>query len=407
MEQKRLLFLGGADIQIPAIQKAVEMGYYVITIDYLPGNPGHQYSHEYYNVSTTDKGKVLELAKKIKIHGISAYASDPAALTAAYVSEKLGLPGNTYQSIQTISDKISFRKIQQKVNAPCPRLIESSEYSFILNELDKFKHGGIIKPADTSGSKGIFKIDKSETQVEIQKKIESALSFSRSKRVVLEEYLVRKGFVMSGDFMVEKGKIIFYCFGDVHFNDAITGLVPRSISLPATLTDKSFFVKIIADLQKIVDELKITTGVFNCDVIQDEDSRPIILDIGARNGGNLFNDIISIHTGVDLIGLTIVQTLGGPVSVKEQIVPNGYYAHNVIHASQDGIFEELFIHPSMEEHIFYKTVNATKGQEVNRFINSGFRIGLVLLKFDDFGQMHQVLGNVYDYFRVVLKNNNQ
>ena len=31
------------------------MGYYVITCDYLPNNPGHQYAHEYYNVSTTDK----------------------------------------------------------------------------------------------------------------------------------------------------------------------------------------------------------------------------------------------------------------------------------------------------------------------------------------------------------------
>ncbi len=403
MEQKRLLFLGGADIQIPAIQKAVEMGHYVITIDYLPENPGHKYSHEYYNISTTDKEKVLELAKKIKIHGISAYASDPAALTAAYVSEHLGLPGNSYQSIQTISDKINFRKIQQKVNAPCPRIIESSEYSFILNELGKFKHGAIIKPADTSGSKGIFRIHKGESENEIREKIEKALFYSRTKRVVLEEYLKRKGFVMSGDFMVEKGKIIFYCFGDVHFNDAITGLVPRSISLPTTLRDESFFVKIIADLQKIIDELKITTGVFNCDVIQDEEYRPIILDIGARNGGNLFNDIISIHTGIDLIGLTLIQTLGGPVSVKEEIVPKGYYAHNVIHTIQDGIFEELFIHPSMEKHIFYKIVNVGKGQEVSKFINSGFRIGLVLLKFDDFSQMHQVLGNVYDYFRVVLK----
>jgi biotin carboxylase len=403
MEQKRLLFLGGADIQIPAIKKAVEMGYHVITIDYLPGNPGHKYSHEYYNISTTDKEKVLEFAEKNKIDGVSAYASDPAALTVAYVSEKLGLPGNSYKAIETISDKVSFRKTQQKLSIPCPNLIESSEYTFIRGELEKYKHGAIIKPADTSGSKGIFRIHKKDHEVEIREKTEKALSYSRTKRLVLEEYLIRKGFVMSGDFMVEKGRIIFYCFGDVHFNDAITGLVPRSISLPATQTDKSFFVKIIADLQKIIDELQITTGVFNCDVIQDEDDRPIILDIGARNGGNLFNDIISIHTGIDLIGLTLIQTLGGSVSVKEQIVPKGYYAHNVIHTVHDGIFEELYIHPSMKEHIFYKIVNVNKGQEVNRFINSGFRIGLVLLKFDDFNQMHHVLGNVYDYFRVVLK----
>jgi len=52
---KKILMLGGSHFQVPAIKKAVEMGYHVITCDYLPDNPGHKYSHEYHNVSTTDK----------------------------------------------------------------------------------------------------------------------------------------------------------------------------------------------------------------------------------------------------------------------------------------------------------------------------------------------------------------
>lgn len=51
------------------------MGYYVITCDYLPNNPGHQYAHEYYNVSTTDKEAVYELAKRLQVDGVVAYAS--------------------------------------------------------------------------------------------------------------------------------------------------------------------------------------------------------------------------------------------------------------------------------------------------------------------------------------------
>ena len=57
---KRVLMLGGSLQQIPAIKQAKEMGIYVITCDYLPDNPGHQIADEYYNVSTTDKNKVLE-----------------------------------------------------------------------------------------------------------------------------------------------------------------------------------------------------------------------------------------------------------------------------------------------------------------------------------------------------------
>jgi biotin carboxylase len=400
------LFLGGADIQVPAIRKAIELGYYIITCDYLPGNPGHRYADEYFNVSTTDMEKVLELAKRCRIDGISAYASDPAALTAAYVSEQLGLSGNVYSSIKIISDKVSFRKVQQKLAIPSPRLIESFDYDFILNELRKYNHGGIIKPADTSGSKGVYRIQNGESESEVRGKFEAAFSYSRTKRIVLEEFLKRKNFLMSGDFMVEDGKIIFYCFGDVHFNDVINGLVPRSISLPASLKDELFFEKITADLQQIINELKITTGVFNCDVILDENDRAIIVDIGARNGGNLFNDIISIHTGIDLIGLTLNQTLGEPIYMRNDIIPKGFFAHNVIHSVEDGIFEELFIDPSVERLIFLKMLNVEKGQRVNRFINSGFRLGLVLFQFDDFAQMHKILTNIYDYVRVILRDGN-
>ena len=47
--------LGGSLYQVYAIKEAVKMGYYVITCDYLPNNPGHQYAHEYYNGSTRGK----------------------------------------------------------------------------------------------------------------------------------------------------------------------------------------------------------------------------------------------------------------------------------------------------------------------------------------------------------------
>ena len=106
---KKLLMLGGSMQQIPAIKAAKEMGHYVITCDYLPENPGHKFADEYYNVSTTDKEAVLKLAKELKIDGIVAYASDPAAPTAAYVSENLGIPGNPYESVAMLTEKDKFR----------------------------------------------------------------------------------------------------------------------------------------------------------------------------------------------------------------------------------------------------------------------------------------------------------
>ena len=61
---KKILLLGGSRYLRPVIKAAHELGYYVITCDYLPDNYAHRYSDEYHNISILDKEAVLELAKK-------------------------------------------------------------------------------------------------------------------------------------------------------------------------------------------------------------------------------------------------------------------------------------------------------------------------------------------------------
>lgn len=79
----------------------------------MPDNPGHAYSDLYVNISTIDYKKVLEFAEREKIDGIIAYASDPSAPSAAYVSEKMGLPGASWKSTRIFCEKdlfVSFKK---------------------------------------------------------------------------------------------------------------------------------------------------------------------------------------------------------------------------------------------------------------------------------------------------------
>ena len=62
--------LGGNYFQMTATKAAKDLGYHVISVDYLPDNPAHKIADEYYNVSTVDKDKVLELAQRLNIDGI-------------------------------------------------------------------------------------------------------------------------------------------------------------------------------------------------------------------------------------------------------------------------------------------------------------------------------------------------
>ena len=110
---KTILLLGGSAQQIVAIETAKRLGYFTVLCDYLSDNPGQYVADKFYLVSTTDKDAVLEVAKNENVDGVLAYASDPAAPTAAYVAEKLGLPGSPYKSVEILLIKIDLENFYQ------------------------------------------------------------------------------------------------------------------------------------------------------------------------------------------------------------------------------------------------------------------------------------------------------
>ena len=66
------------------------MGYGTVLCDYLPDNPGQYAADRFYLTSTTDRDAVLKIAAEEQVDGVLAYASDPAAPTAAFVAQELG-----------------------------------------------------------------------------------------------------------------------------------------------------------------------------------------------------------------------------------------------------------------------------------------------------------------------------
>lgn len=106
---KKILLLGGSAQQIVAIKTAQKLGYYTVLCDYLPDNPGQYEADKFYLISTTDKEAILKVALDECVDGVLAYASDPAAPTAAYVAEKMKLPTNPYEAVMTLCNKDCFR----------------------------------------------------------------------------------------------------------------------------------------------------------------------------------------------------------------------------------------------------------------------------------------------------------
>ncbi len=400
---KKVLMLGGAPAQIPAIKKAKEMGLYVITCDYLPNNPGHAYADEYYNVSTTDKEEVLKLAQKLKIDGIVCYASDPSALTAAYVAENMGLPTSPYESVKILSNKDLFRKFLSENGFNTPKANGYSSVEEAIQELSKYKFPVIIKPVDSSGSKGVTKLEKNEEK-EARKQIEYAMSFSRAKRVIIEEFVEKYGYQIAGDGFSVDGKLVFRAFANDHFDTRCKNpYVPVGASWPYDMPNE-IHEKIHKEIQRCLTLLNMKTGAYNFDIRIDKDMNVYLMEIGPRNGGNMIPQVMEYTTGIDLVEYTIKAAIGEDCSDLKMPKQEGFWAYYALHSLDNGIFKELHIDEEFEKdnlvelHLYVKT-----GEKISEYIGSNTTVGIMIVKFSSKEEMLEKIDNMDKWVKVVLQ----
>ena len=399
--QKRLLLLGGSLAQIPSIKKAKEMGYYAITCDYLPDNPGHRYADEYYNVSTTDKEKVLALAKELNIDGIVCYASDPAAPTAAYVAEKLGLPTSPYQSVEILSNKDLFRKFLQENGFNTPQAIFCTSKEEALVQISSLSFPVIVKPVDSSGSKGVSIICNAE---DLGIACENALRYSRNKRIIIEEFVESDGAPLAGDGFSVDGELVFWAFADDYFDRlSLNPLAPVAELYPYS-KDVDTQKRIVAEIQRLLSLLKMGTVAYNFEARIDKQGRIYLMEVAPRNGGNGIPIVTRYATGVDMIEYTIRAAVGEDCSDLKFVPVDGFWSTYMVHSNQGGILKEIWISDDYRANNLVEFESDCKmGDEIPVFTGSNGALGTMISKYSSREEMISKIGHFEDYVKVVTK----
>lgn len=393
MTRKKILLLGGSAQQVPAIEKARDLGYETILIDYLLDNPGQYVADKWYPESTTDIEKVYQIAKNEKVSGILAYASDPAALPAAIVSELLGLPTNPSKSVEILGVKHKFRRFLQENGFPSPDIITFSPdmpLHKIENEVKQLIFPIVVKPTDSSGSKGVsFLKDLSG----LKDAIKHADKYSKNKILIAEEFIER-GYpdVIGGDIFIENGKVILY--GDMACLRENEGksLIPVGEKWPNNL-NKLQKERLYNDLQRIVDILKLKNGEMNIEVLFDKEDYPHFLEIGPRAGGNMIPIELSDIYKIDLIKANVLAAMGEPIdAIPHQ--PDGCYMTYVLHSDIDGIFKEIAFSDEIIPFIYRKVIYKKDGDKVEKFDGAGKALGIVFMKFPDLKTMSETQSKI-------------
>ena len=378
------------------------MGYYTVLIDYLSDNPGQYVADKWYQESTTDVEAVYKIAKKECVDGILPYASDPAALPAAIVAERLGLPTNPSKSVEILGVKHKFRKFLQDKGFPCPKnytFSSTDDFDCVETNIETLDFPIVIKPTDSSGSKGVSFLTNTDG---LQEAIVHADFYSRNKVLIAEEFIER-GFpyIIGGDIFVKDGKIVL--FGDMACirGDNGKSLIPIGKKKPNGLND-SQTVAVHSELQRIVDVLGIRNGEMNIEILVDRNDNPHFLELGPRAGGNMIPIQLSDAFGVDLIKANVAAALGDAFEFNPK-EPEECFMTFVLHSHQDGIYRGVAYSDEIGPYIYRKVHYKEEGDPVEFFDGAGKALGIVFMKFPDESVMNSFESEIDRHIKVILK----
>ena len=389
-KQRSILLLGGSKQQVVAIETAKRLGYRTVLCDYLPDNPGQFSADVFYQESTTDREKMLEIARREQVDGVLAYSSDPAAPTAAYVAEKLGLPTNPLKAVETLSVKHLFREHLHKSGLPCPlscAVPVDATPAELIDRAQNMSLPVVLKPTDSSGSKGVSVIRVLD-EVDFARALSHAAEFSRNCILVLEEY-IEATFprVVGGDVFVVDGRVRFWGIMSCLRDESLGGLVPVGERNPSGLSPAQM-AKVRNVIQELVSSLGIRFGELNVEIIIGSGDTPFFLELGARAGGNMIPVQLSDISGIDLVEANVRCAIGDySMDVDFEGAPDVVCTY-VLHAPKSGIFRALSIPLQVAEHVYRKVMYLGEGDPVDGFDSASKAIGILFLRFDDEEQMN-------------------
>lgn len=402
---KSILMLGGSRQQVVAIEKAKQLGFRTVLCDYLPDNPGQYVADVFYRESTTDRERMLEIARAEGVSGVLAYASDPAAATAAYVAEALHLPTNPLAAVETLSEKHLFRAFLKSAGLPCPgavpfRADEAAEE--VAAKVGGLRLPVVVKPTDSSGSKGVTVLRGLD---ELAGAIVHAKEFSRNGTLICEEYIEKEfPHVVGGDVFVVDGRIRFWGLMSCLRDESLGGLVPVGKFMPSGLPEQA--LRNVKDvLQRLVSALDIHFGELNVEVIVGEAGVPYILELGARAGGNMIPVQLSDASGIDLVAANVLCAMGedpGDISWDSANVEGGWATY-VLHSGSEGVFQGVEVANELRACVYREAPYAAPGDIVARFDGANRALGIEFLRFADEAEMDEALGGISNEIRPVVE----
>ena len=282
--RKTLLFLGGGELGLPAIQWAREIGFNIIVNDQNLKAPGIKLADTVINYDSTDirsiSNWVLLNNSKYNIQYCHC-GSDFGLLTSTVIHNILNLPSNPIQSICIGLDKSLMKRCWKESNIIFPKSTSVKNISDVYEAAELLRIPIVIKPSDSSGSRGVSIIGR---KANLEKAFNEAVKYAESGEIIAEEYIDGTHHDVNGLFW--NGEFFPCGVGDRFFTPTPFP-VPHHGYFPSCLP--------VSKKNELYNSLKvgsISMGIINGpvkgDFVIDSNGRVYVYEISPRFHGDIF-----------------------------------------------------------------------------------------------------------------------
>jgi formate-dependent phosphoribosylglycinamide formyltransferase (GAR transformylase) len=313
----RLLVLGSSHAELPLVEAALSLGCFVATASL--GDPGlaAMRSNHHYRIDYSEATLVEKLVREANFTSVVAGCNDFAAFTAARIADKLHMVNHDslWQTTQ-IHLKDNFRGLCARLRIPSPRFFAiTDDEDFGANRLERLTFPVIVKPVDLTGGKGIM-ISENASQAEAA--VKSALSESRSKRVVIEDLI--QGQLQSACFILNNGHPVLL----THAREFVKrdAFLVESALTPSGLSDSRIH-RLTIYAHQITKELKLSGGLLHLQFIS-QGENDFLIEACRRPPGDLYLLLPTLLEDFSIADLVVRNVLGHREigQVRQRLLPS-------------------------------------------------------------------------------------
>ena len=393
---KKLLILGAGVYQVPLIKTAKRLGCYTI-VSSIDGNyPGFDIADKVYRINTVDTDAMMRIAEDEDVDGVVTAGSDVAVVSVGKVCDKLGFKGLSEKAAEIASDKLLMKQVYEKygVNTAKYRKIYLNDQDY-EDKLDGLEFPLIFKAIDSSGSRGITRVDSPDDFDDAR---ESVIQNTKSDHFIVEEFI--DGYEFGAQAFVQDGKIEFILpHGDYVFKGD-TG-VPVGHYAPFDVSEEQI-ENIKVELTKAIKAMELDNCAINADFIM-KDDKVYVLEIGGRSGATCLAELTSIYYGFDYYEKIVQVALGEHADFAPTCAPVPNASKLLISDKSGTISSQTDDNDPYDPDIIDVSFDYNIGDEIRAFHVGPDRIGQVITKGETLEQAVEKLDQAMKKITIAIK----